>query len=47
MQEETFQVFEAFIAAAVLYLALNLVVTIVMRAIERRLAVPGYISGGQ
>lgn len=47
MQEETFQVFEAFIAAAVLYLALNLVVTVVMRAIERRLAVPGYISGGQ
>ncbi|HEY0295847.1 MAG TPA: amino acid ABC transporter permease [Bordetella sp.] len=45
MQEETFQVFEAFIAAAVLYLALNFIVTFAMRWIERRLAVPGYISG--
>lgn len=46
MQEETFQIFEAFIAAAVLYLLLNIVVTVIMRRIERRLAVPGYISGG-
>lgn len=46
MQEETFQIFEAFIAAAVLYLLLNIVVTIFMRWLERRLAVPGYISGG-
>ena len=46
MQEETFQIFEAFIAAAVLYLLLNIAVTIFMRWIERRLAVPGYISGG-
>jgi glutamate/aspartate transport system permease protein len=46
MQEETFQVFEAFIAAAVLYLALNVIVTMFMRWIEKRLAIPGYISGG-
>jgi glutamate/aspartate transport system permease protein len=45
MQEETFQVFEAFIAAAVLYLTLNILVTLLMRWIERRIAVPGYISG--
>jgi len=45
MQEETFQVFEAFIAAAILYLALNVLVTVAMRWIERRIAVPGYISG--
>jgi glutamate/aspartate transport system permease protein len=47
MQEETFHIFEAFIAAAVLYLVLNIVVTLFMRWIERRLAVPGYISGGR
>ena len=47
MQEETFQVFEAFIAAAVLYLALNIIVTMFMRWIEKRLAIPGYISGGR
>jgi len=45
MQEETFQVFEAFIAAAILYLLLNVLVTVLMRWIERRIAVPGYISG--
>jgi glutamate/aspartate transport system permease protein len=45
MQEETFQVFEAFIVAAALYLLLNIVVTLAMRWIERRMAVPGYISG--
>jgi glutamate/aspartate transport system permease protein len=47
MQEETFQVFEAFIAAAILYLALNVIVTMFMRWLEKRLAIPGYISGGR
>lgn len=42
MQEFTFHVFEAFTAATVIYLALNAVVTIAMRALERRLAVPGF-----
>ena len=44
MQEYSFQVFEAFTAATVLYLVINLVVVTVMRQIERRVAVPGMIA---
>jgi glutamate/aspartate transport system permease protein len=47
MQEFSFQVFEAFTAATVLYLLINVVVVIAMRLLERGLAVPGYISGKQ
>jgi glutamate/aspartate transport system permease protein len=45
MQEFSFQVFEAFTAATVLYLLINVVVVIAMRLLERALAVPGYITG--
>jgi glutamate/aspartate transport system permease protein len=45
MQEFSFQVFEAFTAATVLYLLVNIVVVIAMRFLERGLAVPGYITG--
>jgi glutamate/aspartate transport system permease protein len=45
MQEFSFQVFEAFSAATVLYLAINVVVVIAMRLIERSVAIPGYITG--
>ena len=45
MQEFSFQVFEAFTAATVLYLLINIVVVIVMRFIERGVAIPGYITG--
>jgi len=45
MQEFSFQVFEAFTAATILYLLVNAVVVVVMRFIERRVAVPGYITG--
>jgi glutamate/aspartate transport system permease protein len=45
MQEFSFQVFEAFTAATVLYLLINIVVVVAMRFLERGLAVPGYISG--
>jgi glutamate/aspartate transport system permease protein len=45
MQEFSFQVFEAFTAATVLYLLVNIVVVTAMRFLERRLAVPGYITG--
>lgn len=41
MQEYSFQVFEAFTAATVLYLLLNIVVTFVMRRVEARFATPG------
>jgi glutamate/aspartate transport system permease protein len=45
MQEFSFQVFEAFTAATLLYLGVNIVVVIAMRFLERAVAVPGYISG--
>jgi glutamate/aspartate transport system permease protein len=45
MQEFSFQVFEAFTAATVMYLMVNLVVVTVMRFVERAVAIPGYISG--
>ena len=45
MQEFSFQVFEAFTAATMLYLMINIVVVIAMRFLERAVAVPGYISG--
>lgn len=45
MQEFSFQVFEAFTAATVMYLLINVVVVIGMRFIERAVAIPGYISG--
>ena len=45
VQEFSFQVFEAFTAATVLYLLINVIVVIGMRWLERALAVPGYITG--
>jgi glutamate/aspartate transport system permease protein len=45
MQEFSFQVFEAFTAATLLYLLVNAVVVTAMRVIERKVAVPGYIAG--
>jgi glutamate/aspartate transport system permease protein len=44
MQEFSFQVFEAFTAATVIYIVINIIVTIAMRWLERETAVPGYIS---
>ena len=45
MQEFSFQVFEAFTAATVMYLLINIVVVTAMRVIERYVAIPGYIAG--
>ena len=45
MQEFSFQVFEAFTAATVIYLALSAVVTIGMRYAEKRLVIPGFNGG--
>ncbi|HZR89916.1 MAG TPA: amino acid ABC transporter permease [Bradyrhizobium sp.] len=45
MQEFSFQVFESYTAATVMYLAINVVVVTAMRLIERRVAIPGYIAG--
>jgi glutamate/aspartate transport system permease protein len=44
MQEFTFQVFEAFTAATLIYLAVNTIVVLLMRFIEKRVAVPGLIG---
>jgi glutamate/aspartate transport system permease protein len=44
MQEFTFQVFEAFTAATVIYIVINIIVTLGMRLLERRIAVPGYLG---
>ena len=45
MQEYSAQVFEAFTAATLMYLLLNLVVVTGVRMLERRVAVPGYMAG--
>lgn len=45
MQEFSFQVFEAFAAATVMYLLINIIVVTCMRFIERSVAIPGYITG--
>ena len=44
MQEFSFKVFEAFSAATVIYLITNLVIVLLMRVLERRLRVPGFIG---
>jgi glutamate/aspartate transport system permease protein len=44
MQEYTFQVFEAFTAATVIYIIVNLIVVNLMRWLERSIAVPGFIG---
>jgi glutamate/aspartate transport system permease protein len=46
MQEFTFQVFEAFAAATVLYLLTNLLVVLGMRLLESKVRVPGLIAVG-
>jgi len=46
MQEFTFQVFEAFTAATLIYIFITLIVVFGMRWVEKRVAVPGLISAG-
>jgi glutamate/aspartate transport system permease protein len=45
MQEFSFQVFEAFTAATVIYIVINVAVTFLMRRLERGVAVPGFLGG--
>jgi glutamate/aspartate transport system permease protein len=47
MQEFSFQVFEAFTAATLIYMFLNLIVVTGMRWLEKRMAIPGLIGAGQ
>jgi glutamate/aspartate transport system permease protein len=44
MQEFSFQVFEAFTAATLMYLLINFIVVTAMGFLERKVAVPGYIT---
>jgi glutamate/aspartate transport system permease protein len=44
MQEFSFKVFEAFAAATLIYLLTNMVVVLAMRALEKKVRVPGLIS---
>ncbi len=44
MQEFSFHVFEAFAAATVIYLLTNLIVVLLMRALEKKVRVPGLIA---
>ncbi|MFY9270230.1 MAG: ABC transporter permease subunit [Candidatus Manganitrophaceae bacterium] len=46
MQEFTFQVFEAFSAATILYIVVNIVIVNLMRLIEKKVSVPGLIGAG-
>jgi glutamate/aspartate transport system permease protein len=40
-------VFEAFTGATILYIVINIIVVTGMRVLEKRLAVPGYVSLGK
>lgn len=44
MQEFSFKVFEAFAAATVIYLLTNMVVVLLMRTLEKKVRVPGFIG---
>jgi glutamate/aspartate transport system permease protein len=44
MQEFSFKVFEAFAAATLIYLLTNLIVVLLMRMLEQKVRVPGFIG---
>jgi glutamate/aspartate transport system permease protein len=46
INEYTFRTFEAFSAATLIYIAITLTVIFFMRWLEKRVAVPGYVSQG-
>lgn len=46
MQEFSFQVFEAFTAATLIYIVVNVIVVCLMHFIEKRTVVPGFITSG-
>ena len=47
MGEYTFNFFEAFSAATIIYIVIAMTANRVMAFVERRVAVPGYIAGGK
>lgn len=46
MQEFSFQVFEAFTAATLIYIFVNVIVVNLMRVLEKKIAIPGFITSG-
>lgn len=46
MQEFSFQVFEAFTAATLIYIFVNVIVVNLMRLLEKRITIPGFITSG-
>jgi len=46
ISEYTFKTFEAFTAATLIYIVITMTVILLMRAIEKRVAVPGFIAQG-
>ncbi len=46
MQEFSFQVFEAFTAATLIYIFVNILVVNLMRLLEKKIAIPGFITSG-
>lgn len=44
MQEFSFQVFEAFTAATIIYIVVNIVIVTLMRLLEKKIAIPGFIT---
>jgi glutamate/aspartate transport system permease protein len=46
IQEFSFQVFEAFSAATIIYIIINMTIARMMRRLEKRVAVPGLIVAG-
>jgi glutamate/aspartate transport system permease protein len=46
ISEYTFRTFEVFTVATVVYVLITLAVTVAMRALEKRVRVPGYLGSG-
>lgn len=46
IQEFSFQVFEAFSAATIIYIVVNLAVVVLMQLIEKKVAIPGFVVAG-
>jgi glutamate/aspartate transport system permease protein len=47
MQEFSFQIFEAFTAATILYIIISVIAIMLANWLERKTAVPGFITGGK
>jgi glutamate/aspartate transport system permease protein len=46
IQEFSFQVFEAFTAATLIYVVVNIGVVYLMHRLEKKVAIPGFIVAG-